>query len=94
MTVKPSTNEVCVALRWSKVDGTLSGLHIHEAPPGSPGPIVVDLASALPSGNGCGTATNAIETAIRNNPKAFYINLHSTPELPQRSAPGPVDRRR
>ena len=79
ITVRPSTNEVCVMMRWSRVDGTPSGLHIHEAPPGSPGPIVVDLSSAMATGIGCGTATDAVETALRNNPRRFYINLHTTP---------------
>ena len=79
-TVKPATNQVCVNVRFARVDGTLSGFHIHDGPRGTPGPIVVDLTSALSTGgNGCGTASAAIITAIRSNPKRFYCNLHSTP---------------
>ena len=81
ITVRPNTNEVCVMMRWTRVNGTPSGLHIHQAPVGEPGPIVVDLASAMTDGIGCGTASDAVETAIRNNPRRFYINLHTSPSF-------------
>ena len=81
-TVKPATNQVCVNIRFARVDGTLSGFHIHDGPRGVAGPIVVDLTSVLSTGgNGCATTSAATITAIRNNPKSFYCNVHSTPSF-------------
>jgi hypothetical protein len=77
--VKPTTNEVCVKIRFARVDGTLTGLHIHDGPRGVAGPIVVDLTSALSSdGIGCATTSAATIAAIKANPRRFYCNLHST----------------
>ena len=50
VTVRPTTNQVCVTVRFARVDGTLSGFHIHGGPRGVAGPIVVDLTSVLSSG--------------------------------------------
>ena len=83
VTVRPSTNEVCIMIRFNRIDGNLSAMHIHDGPAGTPGPIVVDLSSALTNnGVGCGTASNAIVQALRNNPRRFYCNVHSMPDFP------------
>ncbi len=80
--LQPATNQVCVKIRFAQVDGTLSGLHIHDGARGVAGPIVVDLTSALSSdGIGCVTASAATITAIKANPRRFYCNLHSTPSF-------------
>ena len=80
--LKPGSNQVCINIRFRRVDGTLSGMHIHQAPRGSSGPIVVDLGSALSTGGtGCVTAAAGTITAIKNNPSGFYVNVHSTPSF-------------
>lgn len=83
ITIRPATDQVCLTLWWHNVDGTLSGLHIHEAPPGSPGPVVVPFA-VPPTGSRwtyqCVTDSDADRIAA--NPQNFYINLHSTPLYP------------
>ena len=67
---------------------TIQGAHIHPAPAGTNGPVVIStgLATAntvsLPSGTGDFTFRNvfsdpAIVQKIANNPAAFYFNVHS-----------------
>ena len=83
VTVRPSTNEVCISIRFNRIDGAVNAMHIHDGPAGVPGPIVVDLTSALSNGGvGCGTATPAIIQRLRQNPRQFYCNVHSQPAFP------------
>jgi hypothetical protein len=37
--IDDDSNFLCLSMNWLNVDGTPSGLHIHIAPPTSPGPI-------------------------------------------------------
>lgn len=62
--------------------------HIHKAPKGKNGPVVVDFFSApsgLPAGvngiAGTGTASSSVAKGIKKNPKNWYTNLH-TSEFP------------
>jgi len=75
--------EVCFVLDWADVDGTVVAAHIHEAPAGSPGPIVVPLFAGSLSGTGgvsdCVEADRALIKAIRMHPADYYVNVHSTP---------------
>ncbi len=81
-----AANQLCLVLEWTRVDGTLSGLHIHRAPPTSPGPIVVPFTT--PTGSTgrsvqCVTVGNMAGLHnIAHNPQQYYINLHSTPRYP------------
>lgn len=57
--------------------------HIHEAPAGTNGDIVVQLEPPLLTGDsgqssGCITdADEAVVDRIRNNPLGFYVNVHN-----------------
>jgi hypothetical protein len=78
---------VCFALSWQDVDGTVFAGHIHSAPAGSPGPIVVPLFSGSFAGtdsvSGCVQNVDAaLIKAIRQDPAAYYVNIHSTPNFP------------
>lgn len=83
ITTHLATNRLCLVLQWANVDGTLSGLHIHLAPPTSPGPIVVEFAA--PTGRSgqlsqcVGVSDSQKLHNIAHNPQQHYINLHSTP---------------
>jgi CHRD domain-containing protein len=63
-----------------------TGLHIHQAPKGSNGPIVVDSgAPAFADADGQGNITTVVTSvsaatlqAIVANSKSFYVNLHTT----------------
>jgi CHRD domain len=58
--------------------------HIHVAPPGDPGPIVVPLFegafAGTDSASGCVEDVDAgLIKDIRQDPAAYYVNVHSTP---------------
>ena len=55
------------------IDFPLTGAHIHVAPAGAPGPIVVDFSAQL-SGTGLVDADLA---GVLANPTGYYINLHN-----------------
>jgi hypothetical protein len=78
---------VCFALSWQDVDGVVFAGHIHVAPAGSPGPIVVPLFSGSFAGtdsvSGCvENVDESLIKAIRQDPAAYYVNIHSTPNFP------------
>jgi hypothetical protein len=86
ITINDAANQLCVALQYARVDGTLSGLHIHIAPPTAPGPIVVPFNTPTQQGSGtftqCVTVANeALLDNIAANPDQYYINLHATPNF-------------
>jgi hypothetical protein len=77
-------NRVCFDLSWVNIDGTVFAGHIHIAPPGEPGPIVVPLFEGSFAGTDAVTGCvedvdRALIKAIRQDPAAYYVNVHSTP---------------
>lgn len=87
ITIDDANNELCLALQWTRVDGTLSGLHIHFAPPTSPGPVVVPFPTPPTASSGqlfqCVIVQDeALLDNIAANPQQYYINLHSQPLYP------------
>jgi hypothetical protein len=77
----PADQKLDYTVTYANVDGTESGLHIHIAPPTSPGPIVIPFPT--PTGSpAMGTVVIPNRALILNiwaNPGQYYINLHSTP---------------
>jgi hypothetical protein len=77
--------EVCFELTWQNLDGIVQRAHIHEAPAGVNGGIVVTLFdgesfSGTGSASGCdlGDATRAEIKRIFKNPSGFYVNIHDS----------------
>jgi hypothetical protein len=87
-----TTGSAVINLAVTNVNGTLSGHHIHQAPPTTTGQIVVDFGNptTILTGTGqngtlSGTITGlpaATISSVFANPTAFYYNLHSTPDFP------------
>jgi hypothetical protein len=50
--------------------------HIHKAPIGKAGPVVVPFSSAYKA-KGCAKATKGLITAIEAHPNSYYVNIHS-----------------
>lgn len=61
----------------NNIESTIIGAHIHQAPAGVNGPIVVDFSSQL-SGSGL---SDPDLLAVVANPSGFYVNIH-TPSFP------------
>ncbi len=79
--LNPGQEEVCFDLEVSGLTGlTVSGAHIHRAPAGEPGPIVVPLtAPTTGASSGCVHADRELILAIIRNPEAYYVNVHAVP---------------
>jgi CHRD domain len=77
---------VCFDLSWADIDGTVNAAHIHIAPVGEPGPIVVPLFEGSFAGtdavSGCVEDVDpALIKAIRQDPGDYYVNVHSLPDF-------------
>jgi hypothetical protein len=74
---------VCFELAWQNIEPPTAS-HIHRAPRGVPGPIVVGFFGP-PTGapvrmTGCvEDVSAALIKEIRQNPAAFYVNVHNDP---------------
>jgi CHRD domain len=83
ITLNQGLHEVCFNLSWENIDGTVVAAHIHVAPPGVPGPIVVPLfAGEFPGTGSTSDCVSGVDEAlikdIRQDPAAYYVNIHST----------------
>ena len=68
---------ICYELRVSGI-APATAAHIHEAPAGQAGPVVVPLAA--PSGGmsaACVSVGKALVKEIRQHPENYYVNVHN-----------------
>ena len=76
-------SRICFDLSWENIDGTVFAGHIHVAPAGSPGPIVVPLFDGTFGGtdslSDCVHVEKSLVKAIRRHPSDYYVNFHSLP---------------
>ena len=78
-TFNRGTGEVCYAFEVTGVE-PLTAAHIHVAPAGSPGPVVIPTPiTSGTGGSGCVTADGELVKAITKDPGAYYFNVHNTP---------------
>jgi hypothetical protein len=79
--VIPARDEVCFLTKWWNIDGIVGAAHIHLAPAGVPGAVVIPLFSGSFAGTdmlrGCVSA-NGLAGALLANPSAYYVNIHSS----------------
>ena len=78
-TLNQGQEEICFALAVSDITLPATGAHIHIAPAGSPGPVVVPLIPPDASGmsSGCVHVDPALIKAIRQAPWNYYVNVHN-----------------
>ncbi len=76
-TLNQGQGEVCFELNVTGVDPTFAA-HIHRAPVGVAGPVVVPLvAPTNGSSSGCVNVNPDLIMEIRQFPERFYVNVHN-----------------
>ncbi|MQA74168.1 MAG: CHRD domain-containing protein [Solirubrobacterales bacterium] len=90
-------HRVCFDINWADVDGEVFAGHIHLAPAGEPGPIVVPLFEGSFAGtdsvSGCvADLDRGLIKDIRKHPSAYYVNVHSQPDFPGGALRGQLDK--
>jgi hypothetical protein len=71
------SNEVCVDELTVQDIGTPTLFHIHEAPVGVAGDIVVNLTPALSAVPFCTTIDASLMEQLITAPEGFYLNIHN-----------------
>ena len=74
VTLNQGQEQVCFDITTTGLSGPLLADHIHAAPAGVNGGVVISLQGAL---SGCVSADADLIKAIRQNPAGYYLNLHT-----------------
>lgn len=77
ITVNPGQGEVCW---WLEVEGIApaTAAHIHVAPAGVAGPVVVPLSPPTDgSSSGCADVDRDLAMALIQHPERYYVNVHN-----------------
>lgn len=89
--INPGQTEVCYELAVTAI-GPATAAHIHRAPAGSPGPVVVPLAAPTNgSARACATVDRALAKELMQSPQAFYVNVHNA-EFPAGAVRGQLSK--
>jgi len=73
ISIFPGQGMVCWEVSYEGID-TPTAAHIHSAPAGVNGPIVVPLS---PIESGCGTVDRLLIKELVRNPRNYYVNVHN-----------------
>lgn len=77
--INPGTGQLCYTLTVSGIEPA-NAAHIHEAPAGSAGPVIVGLgAPTSGSSSGCVAIDREEARDIITNPSDYYVNVHNVP---------------
>lgn len=80
LTLNQGQGEVCYELHVENILLPASAAHIHVGPSTAPGPVVIGLSAPDATGHasGCVSADPELIKAIRQNPEAYYVNVHNS----------------
>ena len=92
--LNPGTQQVCFDITVENITLPATGAHIHEAPAGSPGPIVVPLTAPDETGHssGCVEADRDEILEIIREPEDYYVNVHTLPNFGAGAVRGQLSR--
>ena len=79
--IDPARSQLCYAIVVKDITLPAIAAHIHVAPSGVAGPIVIPLAApdATGTSSGCiGGLDQQLLRAIKSNPRQYYVNVHTT----------------
>jgi hypothetical protein len=77
--VKVFKAKVCYTLTAKRIKPATAA-HIHKAPKGEAGPIVVPLKPPTDgSSSGCEDISRSLSRALREHPGRYYVNVHNRP---------------
>ncbi|MFE5407413.1 CHRD domain-containing protein [Microbacterium sp. NPDC056569] len=73
--------QFCYTLSVKRLTAPATAAHVHVAPQGVAGPVVIGL--TIPNQessetSACTTVDQALLTAIAENPRAYYVNVHTS----------------
>jgi len=89
--INPGQGEVCYVLEVENI-APATASHIHVAPAGVPGPIVIPLNPPTSgSSSGCAEADRSLLVDILVNPSAYYVNVHNA-DFPPGAVRGQLSR--
>jgi hypothetical protein len=89
ISINDATNQVCTDLEVRDI-ATVTAAHIHRGSVGQVGEPVINLDRPDDDdSNDCDTVGDALVDSIRNNPGAFYVNVH-TPDYPDGALRGQI----
>jgi hypothetical protein len=75
--INPDRRQVCYSLSVQDI-APATAAHIHIAPPGSAGPVVVPLAAPTSGqSQGCVTVSYQLALALVQQPQNYYVNVHN-----------------
>ncbi|HUF00458.1 MAG TPA: CHRD domain-containing protein [Anaerolineales bacterium] len=79
ITLNPGTGQVCWEIQVANITLPATAAHIHEAPVGVAGPVVVGLSAPDANGfaSGCTSADRAQIIEIIQHPEEYYVNVHN-----------------
>jgi hypothetical protein len=81
--INPGQNQVCYELTVEQLSSPVIAAHIHRAPAGVAGPIVVPLnAPTSGSSQACAEITRELAKELIQSPQDFYVNVHTTAHPP------------
>lgn len=77
-------NQLCYTMTARNLSVPATAAHVHVAPRNTPGPVVIALTVGTGTSwnvQGCASADPALLAEIEQNPRGYYINVH-TPTFP------------
>ncbi len=76
-TVNAGQGQLCYTLTAMKIDPATAA-HIHEAPAGRAGPVVITLEAPTDgSSEACATVTRELAKELIKSPADYYVNVHN-----------------